>query len=364
MNDLPRHEPTPLYAESGRFERTLRRARRRRARAAGLTMVAVLAICTGGAIALVTTNSPQSKQAAEVPSTLPASVTGHSPQPSSGPNPAPSQHTGSEPGSPLTSGSAGSSASSSPAGSGDSQGHSNTPPTGPTSASEGTGGDSGHPGATKSYHGVAVDHRGKPLADVSVYVVPPDGKPQQVDKTAPDGTFQVPCTGQPVLLATRDFGPAGSDTSTPEAGYTYVGNDQQAPDCEAKPAAAKTVMPEAGTLNLTVTDSSGAPVPDSNQPQLYCEAVTTESCYQPLTDADGQYTFTGLTAGDYTLRSGDVSRTYTVSAGQSTDVQWTLPDPSTPTSSATSPSEPPDSSGSTTDSSASTGTSTSESPVK
>lgn len=368
MNELPRREPTPLYAEAGSFERTLRRARRRRARAAGLSMVAALAICTGGAIALVTTNTAQPEQTAEVPPNVPASITTStvSPGPSAQPTPSDGQGTGSRP--PATSGPSEGPGSSVPGSSGGSH-SSGSPGKSSTSPTHSTSTSGSHPGSTptKAYHGLAVDHQGKPLPHLTVYVVPAAGKPEPVGQTEDDGTFQAPCTGDPVLLAGKGFGPAASgDSGNPDAGYTYVGNGEQAPDCggpTAQPAAHTTVMPEAGTIELTVTDSSGTPVPDSDQPELYCPGVGTEPCYEPLTDADGKYTFTGLSAGTYTLRSGDLTQDYTVTAGQSTQVTWTLPDESSPTPTPT-PTEPSNSSGSTSDSSSSGTSTTSDSPVR
>ncbi|HVX45282.1 MAG TPA: carboxypeptidase-like regulatory domain-containing protein [Mycobacteriales bacterium] len=368
MNELPRREPTPLYAEAGSFERTLRRARRRRARAAGLSMAAVLAICTGGAIALATTNTEQPKQAADVPSTVPTAITASAT--ATGPSARPTPTTGPGAGShqPGSTGSTqGSSASASPGSASSGRpgppGASHSTPTGSNPSTSETG---SNPGASKkAYHGVAVDRSGKPLAHVRVYLSPPEGKPQLVGETADDGSFQAPCTGEPVLLASKSFGPAGSDTSSSDSGYTYVGNSQQPPDCgsTAQPMAKKTVVPQAGTIDLTVLDSSGTPVPDSDQPELYCPGVGTDPCYQPMTDADGKYTFTGLSAGTYTLRSGDVSQDYTVTAGQSTEVTWTISDTSSPTPTPT-PSEPSDSSGSTSDTSSSGSGTTSASPVK
>jgi hypothetical protein len=199
------------------------------------------------------------------------------------------------------------------------------------------------------YAGRAVNAAGQPLSNIGVYVQQ-GGAQVRVATTNPDGSFQIPCTDSRVLLAAGNFAGSGGSSQQNYA-YTYVNASGSTPSCSTKPEtshAAATVMSAGGRLAVTVTDPSGNPVAGSSQPSLYCDATATTPCYTMTADSTGTYTYTGLPTGDYTLRDQDQSKTYHVTAGGTTDVNWQEQPPpvATPTSpSPTAPSSSPSTSG-------------------
>jgi hypothetical protein len=343
VNDLPRREPTPLYPRPGRFEDTLRRARKRRQRSAVLAAAALVVVCAGGvSAAMATRGGHHGIDSADVNTSAPTIGGGSGHTPGNGPSvgvPSGGAHT--SPGN---------------SGSGPGTGHS-TPPTKPTDrpSTNGSGGSSGNSHSGQLIRGKAVDAAGQPLSDIGVYVKS-GGALQKVGETKPDGSYQIPCTNSQVLLASGDFAAAGSAGSQQNYAYTYV--DSPGGSCTT-PASSEqsmgtTVMDTGGQLSVTVIDASGNPIPGSTEPALFCDATSSAPCYTMVADDSGHYTYSGLATGDYTLRGDYGSQLYHVTAGQTTNVTWvegqppsspTAPSssapPSTPTDTPTSDSQSP-----------------------
>ena len=329
MNDLPRREPTPLYPSAGRFEETLRRARLRRRRSAMVASAALVVVCAGGITGAVALRGGHVTQNAADPGTsAPSFGQPGSESNASGPVGATSPSE-SRPDRPSSSGS-----EHHPSGSG--SGHSTAP----------SAGSSGPPSSVvggKLYHGRAIDAAGKPLANVGVYVKSGGGL-QRVATTDANGAFAITPTNSPVLLAGGDFAGSGSPTSQNYA-YTYV--DATDASSSGTPAAT-TVMNTGGKLAVTVTDANGHPLGGSTMPALYCDATATTPCYSMSADSSGQYVFTGLPTGDYTLRGAYASKTYHVTAGETTNVSW-VEGQAAPPPPSDSPTPPPPTSDPTTE---------------
>lgn len=329
MNDLPRRDPSPLYPRPGRFEETLRRARRRRQRSAVLAAAALVVVCAGGvSAAMATRTGHHSIDSADVNTSAPAYGGG------SGAAPTASTSTRS-PGRGQNSAGGGKTGPGSQRSAQPSK--ATTPPS--ASKSNGPGGNS----HGQIIRGKAVDAAGQPLRDIGVYVKD-GGALQRVGETKPDGSYQIPCTNGQVVLASGNFGAAGGSGSPENYAFTYV--DPPGGSC-TKPSSTEqsmgtTVMDTGGQLSVTVTDASGNPVPGSTEPALYCDATSTAPCYTMVADGSGQYTYSGLATGDYTLRGQYGSQVYHVTAGQTTNVTWVEGQPpSSPT--APSSSAPPSS---------------------
>jgi hypothetical protein len=99
-------------------------------------------------------------------------------------------------------------------------------------------------------------------------------------------------------------------------------------------------MDTGGKLAVTVTDGSGRPLGGSTQPALYCDAAASTPCYTMSADSSGQYVFSGLPTGDYTLRGAYASKTYHVTAGETLNVGW-VEGQAPPASPPDSPTPPP-----------------------
>lgn len=329
MNDLPRRDPTPLYPRPGRFEETLRRARRRRQRSAVLAATALVVVCVGGvSAAMATRNAHHPIDSANVNTSAPT-IGGRSGHPTGG-----GTDTNRPPGGGPTA------PGSTETGPGS---QSSTQPTQPSTrpSTNGSGNPTSHPGSGQVIRGKAVDAAGQPLSDIGVYVKS-GGALQRVGQTNPDGSYQIPCTSGQVVLASGNFGAAGSTGSQQNYAYTYVNSPTGS--CTTPSSTGQsmgtTVMDTGGQLSVTVTDASGNPVPGSTEPALYCDATSSAPCYTMVADGSGQYTFSGLPTGDYTLRGQYGSHVYHVTAGQTTNVTWVEGQPSS-SPSAPSSSAPP-----------------------
>lgn len=326
MNDLPRREPTPLYPRPGRFEETLRRARKRRQRSAALATAAIVVVFAGGvSAALATRDGHHRIDSADINSSAPTLGGG----------------SGNTPSSKVVSPPPGNGQSSNDQGN---TGPGNQPTTRPTTAptkpkATPTGKSTGHSGSGEVIRGKAVSASGKPLKDIGVYVKA-GGALQKVGETQPDGSYQIPCTKGQVVLASGDFGSGRSAGTDQNYAYTYV--HPPAHSCTTPSSSAQTVgttvMDTGGKLSVTVTDATGDPVPGSTEPALYCDATSTAPCYTMVADDSGHYTYTGLATGDYTLRGQYGSHVYHVTAGDTTSVTWVEgqppSSPSAPSSSA------------------------------
>jgi hypothetical protein len=340
VNDLPRREPSPLYPRPGRFEDTLRRARKRRQRSAVLAAAALVVVCAGGvSAAMATRTGHHSIDSADVNTSAPTLGGGSGNTPGQGTtvSPAPGNGQGS-----TSNGKTGT-------------GPSTLPSASATKPSASSGGPSTKPGSSQIIRGKAVDAAGQPLSDIGVYVKD-DGTLEKVGETRPDGSYQIPCTNGQVVLAAGNFGAAGSSGNSQNYAFTYV--DSSGGSCttptSTETSVGTTVMDTGGKLSVTVTDASGNPIPGSTEPALYCDATSTAPCYTMVADDSGHYTYSGLATGDYTLRGQYGSQVYHVTAGQTTNVTWvegqppsspTAPSssapPSTPTATPTSDSQSP-----------------------
>jgi hypothetical protein len=231
------------------------------------------------------------------------------------------------------------------------------------------------PKGTKKIRGVAVDAAGKPIAGLYVY----PGRSategfratsEPVTRTAADGTFSLPCTGTPVLLAPWRVNEAQGHTAGSTWSATFVGGGTQAanaPDapCTSAGKRVTTTVLTGSTLEGEVT------VPERCEDARLSLWVWLNG-NRALTvrlgnlGAGDTYSVSGLPPGQHVVGANGVRTTVTVGGGGAFDHDVTFgcdgdgpsetpePDPS-PSTPVPTPSEPPTSQPSTSTSPAPSG---------
>lgn len=209
------------------------------------------------------------------------------------------------------------------------------------------------PPGPSAVHGVALGVAGQPASGLYIYpgVKGTDGfvpTAEPVGRTAKDGSFSLPCSRTPVLLAPwRLNEPAGQQAETATWAATFVGGvtdvrSALAAPCSTDGTVTRTIVQPGSTVSGTVVlpEACG---PEVHSLRLWLHNEPTVSVrVADLLDGDS-YRIGGLPPGQHTLAASGNRRTVTVGGGETVtaDVTFGCDDGSTPSPTPTGSPVPP-----------------------